>query len=352
MQTSAQVGQTRCWRMDLRNVRIVRFAFGVTVAMAFAQAGAWPLSFIHVALVIALLNANTLPGPTPRQTFANFGYVIMACAFGVIFTLFFVPFPIAFMVAYTLVVFLSIYNMHKGAPFLLCLLLIISLLVLPLLGTVYEGLSLLVTASLAFSAVLSVLLVQIAYGLFPDPADTPQQPAAIYQPGYSPSAARSALQATAVIVPATIVFLAFQWKSELVVLIYTGIIALGGSVAASAYSFSKTLIANTIGALGAIGFYIALAIVPEFYFLILLMLFTSLMFAAKLFSGDVDAKYYASALTGLVILISSSLGPGADIDANAVQRIIYILLAGTYVAIAMPVSERLIARILPEPGPS
>ena len=62
--TSGSLG----WRSDLRTVRVFRLALTVTVAMAVAQGFNWPLSFVYVAVVSALLGLP-IPEPTLRETF-------------------------------------------------------------------------------------------------------------------------------------------------------------------------------------------------------------------------------------------------------------------------------------------
>ena len=70
------------------------------------------------------------------------------------------------------------------------------------------------------------------------------------------------------------------------------------------------------------------------------------LFGSKIFSDDPYAAYYASALTGLVILVCSSIGPGADVGSNAILRVFYIFAAGIYTILAFPIARWLAARLI------
>ncbi len=70
--------------------------------------------------------------------------------------------------------------------------------------------------------------------------------------------------------------------------------------------------------------------VPVVHMLVLMTLPLMLLFAERRFSDTHDAKYYGSAMIGVIILISTSLGEKADIDTNILLRILFIVIAGIY----------------------
>jgi hypothetical protein len=292
-------------------------------------------------LVVSLLSIPA-PGPELKDTLDNIGYAIMVFVLGWIAVIFLLPFPIAFVLTYSLAIFLMSYHTHKGAPFTLTLFLVLALILYPILGNVHEGVTALVAGYLLFSSILALLTVQLAHGLVPDPPGGERTAGADYRSGYSAAAAHAALKVTLVIVPAMVVFVVFDLAGYIVVMIYIAFMALGGDLATGRYSAEKCLIANGIGGLATLTFYPLVVVVPEFHFFVLLTLATGLLFARKIFSDAPDAKYYGSALTGLVILVSQSLGPSADVDVNVIKRIVFIVLAGVYVIMAMGLVERLV----------
>jgi hypothetical protein len=331
------------WRRDLRVVRVVRMAVGVTVAMAIAQAWAWPGSFVYVALSVAMLGAPA-PAPLLRDTLQNAGYAVVVFSLIPLVVLFLLKFPIAFTVAYAAMIFFTVYSLHKGAPFLLILFTYLGLLLFPILASVHEVLPMVAAGSLMFSALLALLTAQLAHGLLPDPPPVERPSKPLYYPGYLPKAARAALTATIAVVPAMVFFLVFDLAAAAVVMAYIGFMSIGGSLAAGRHGARQNLIANTIGGLATLLFYVIMIAVPHLHFFIVLMLLTSLLFATRIFSGTPSAKYYGSAFTGLVILVSSSMEAGTDVDTNVIKRIIFITLAGFYVIMAMSTVERLLAR--------
>lgn len=329
------------WRADARIVRTLRLALGVTAAMALAQAVAWPLQFAYVALVVGMLG-TTAPGPTVAETLRGFGYALVVFCIGWVLVMLLLPFPLAFTLAYALAVFLMGYHLHKGAPFQLILFTLLALVLYPILGTVDEGLTAFVGMYLLFSCVLALLTVQLAHGLLPDPPGSERVAAPRWTPAYSPRAARAASKIMIVVVPAMIVFIVFELTAYAVVMVYIGILSLGGDLATGRYSANNSLVATVIGGLAALVFYFCLVAVPQFHFLVALTLATSLLFAHKIFSDTPDAKYYGSALSGLVVIVSQSFGADASVDANVIKRVVSIVLAGFYVVMAMTAVERLL----------
>lgn len=328
-------------------MRVLRFAFAATVAMLIAQIFNWPLSFVAPVLVVALLEIP-IPAPLPRDFLANLGYSLASVAAVFVFVMLLEPYPLVFIVAYGLAIFLSVYFLNKGAPLLAMLLVLIAAWALPILGNIHEGATAYIAVCLSFSAVIAVVVLQIAYGILPDPPGSERVEMPRLQSGYSARAAQAATLATIATAPAMTAFLVFDWSSELVVMIYIGVISMEGSLAHSLYDLKKYLTANAIGALGALVFYVVLVAVPEVHFLALLTLLATLLFGARRFSDAPDAKYFGSALIGLIILISSSVGPGQDIDLNILKRILFIFVGGMYVVGVMSIAEPWVARLFPE----
>ncbi len=316
------------WRQDVGRVRVIRLALAVTVAMAIAQIFNWPISFVAPVLVVVFLEMP-IAEPTLRQTLAYLGYAIGTVAGSFVFVLLFEPYPLIFIPAYTLVIFLSAYYMNKGASLVLIILIMVAFLIMPIVGNLHEGLTPFIAAGMLLSEIVAILVIQLAHGMLPDPPATVVEEAS-FQPGYSAEAARLALVTAITIVPAMTVFVTVNMPAQLVIMIYIGIIALEGSRATSVYTTKKLLTANAFAGLAALLFYLVIVAVPEVYMLVLMTLLVMLLFAQRRFSDAHDAKYFGSAMIGVIILISTSLGEKADIDTNILLRILFIVIAGIY----------------------
>ena len=70
----AQPSVTTSWAGDLRCVRIMRFGFGVALAMAIAFGFDWPLQFLLPVLTVSLLGTRQ-PAPTLRDGFNSILYI-------------------------------------------------------------------------------------------------------------------------------------------------------------------------------------------------------------------------------------------------------------------------------------
>lgn len=330
---------------DLRTIRIIRLAVAVTIAMTIAQLVNWPLSFVAPVLTVAFLDMP-IPAPTMRRFAAYLSYAVLSVVLVFIFVMLSQPYPLVFIPAYALAIFFSAYCLHKGAPLELILLICLALWILPIVGNVHEGLTAFLGACLLLSELVAFIIIQLAHGILPDPPETETSQLPVYQTGYSAHAARAAAITTITVVPAMTVFLMLNMPAQLVIMIYVGVISLQGSYSHSVYDIKKYLTANTIGGLGALIFYIIVVIVPEVHVMILSMLFIALLFAHRRFSDAADARYFGSALIGVIILISSSLGANADIDTNIVLRVLYIFLAGMYVIGVTSIIEPLLDKMV------
>jgi hypothetical protein len=100
------------------------------------------------------------------------------------------------------------------------------------------------------------------------------------------------------------------------------------------------LISTLFGGFAAFVFYHIMVAVPEYYFLIALMLLTTLLFGRQAFSSSPTAKYAGSAFVALLVLFSSSLGEDANFTSNFIMRVVFISLAILYVVSALRVVER------------
>ena len=208
------------WTADLRTVRIVRYAAGVTVAVAMAFGLQWPLYFL-TPIFTAMFLAMPLPGPTLKQAFALFGYVAVAFALGLIFTLFLLPFPIVFVPALGIALFHIFYLVNRGGPAMLGLMSLLAVLILSMMGNAHEALAMMFAFNFAWSATLAVLFYMLAHGIFPDPAgERPALGHSGFQTGYSKVAAITALKSTIAVLPIAILFVAANWTGEMLIMIY------------------------------------------------------------------------------------------------------------------------------------
>jgi Protein of unknown function (DUF2955) len=320
-----------------QQINTLRYAVGVTIAAALAFGIAWPLSFLFPVLSAVFL-ALPLPKLTLAQGLRNMRDTLFAFAVGYIFTMFILPFPVIYVPLLALALFHTYYHLNRGGSFWLVLMLLICLLLMPMLAGLNEGLAIGVASGLVGSSWLTIALVWLAHYLVPDPADTPSLPAAAgAQPGYSAQAAEAALKSTVVVLPIVVLFIANNWVSQILVMVFAAIFTLSPNLDKGKEAGINSIKSTLIG--GGVAFFVywALVAVPEYHFLLLLMFLASLGFGAVIHSDRPIAKYLPSAMVAMIILVNSSLGEGADFSEKFMLRILLISMAAIYVVIALKV---------------
>jgi len=339
------LGQKRglSWTRDLRTMRVFRFAFGVTLAMGIAFAGNWPLFFITPVLVSFLL-ALPLPALTLRQGAVNFLYVFVAFGIGLLFTLLLLPFPLVFVPALGLVLFHVYYLANRGGPPFLVVMILIAILILPILGLTLDVIATGFASAFAGSALLAIVLVWVAHGLFPDPSRgrLPTRPPR--SRAYHAAAASMALKSTLVTLPLATAFFLFDWSSQLLVLVFSALFSLAPEVSKGKAAASKSMISTLIGGAAALLFYSLIVLVPEFHFFLALTLLVALLFAAVIFSDTPYAAYMSSAFIALVVLVGGSMGEDASITDKLITRVLLMSLAALYIVTALHFLNWAVAR--------
>ena len=75
---------------DPKQIKMLRYAVGLTIAIALASAISWPLPFL-LPILSAVFLALPLPKPTLLQGLRNMRDTMFAFSVGYIFTLFILP---------------------------------------------------------------------------------------------------------------------------------------------------------------------------------------------------------------------------------------------------------------------
>lgn len=327
------------WTTDLRTVRVVRFTVGTTVAGGIAYAYEWPLFFLTPVLTIAFLSMP-IPGVSAGRWLNLLTYVVGAMALGTVFSLFLVLYPLVCILLLGLVLFQIYYLVNRRGPFMFALMSLLAVLILPMMGMAHEQLALGFAGYFAFSAGLSVVIFALAHVLFPDPHGAPVPTPVAFQPAYSAPAARAALKSTLAVLPLVVVFISLELHGQLLVMVFAAIFSVIPDLSTGWAAGRKSLRSTLLGCLAAIVVYWLLVAVPEFHFFLFLWLATMLIFARLIFSEHPLAKYMGSAAIAMTILVSGSLGPGADFVDKLVTRVVLISLATLWVVAAIAVIDR------------
>lgn len=320
-----------------QHIRTLRYAVGITLAAALAFAIDWPLAFLFPVLSAVFL-ALPLPKFTLAQGFRNMRDSLFAFGVGFLFTQFILPFPVIYIPLLGLALFQTYYHLNRGGSFWLVLMLLLCLLLMPMLAGVNEGLAIGLASGLVSSSWMTILLLWLAHYLVPDLPGAPAMPKPpSYQPAYSAIAAETALRSTIVVLPIAITFIAFNWTSQILVLVFAAIFTLSPDLDKGKTAGLNSIKSTLIG--GGVAFFVywALVAVPEYYFVVLLMFLTSLGFGSAINAGTAISKYLPSAMVAMIILVNSSLADGSDFSENFILRTLFISVAAIYVVTALKV---------------
>jgi hypothetical protein len=309
---------------------VIRLALGVTISVALAYGIEWPLAFLFPVLTAVFLSLP-LPMPSLKAGLHNMMHSLLAFGIGLVFSLVFINYPIAYILMLGLVLFQLYYYLNRGGSFWFTLMSMLAILLLPMLANTAEGLATGLALGFIGTSWLTMIMVWFSHMLVPDSVRGKLPPRPGFQPGYSAVAAKTALKSTVVIVPLASLFIVFDLMDFLLVMIFSAIFILKPELSKGREAGQNSLISTILGGLAAWMFYWLIVAVPQYHFFVVLMFFTTLVFGMNIFSGKPTAKYYGSALSALLVLIDGSMGADADFASLFVQRIALIVLAVIYI---------------------
>jgi hypothetical protein len=335
------------WLTDERTRRIVRFALGTTLGSGFAHLIGFELAFL-VPILIGMLLASPAPRPSLRAGLAFVVPIALAALLGVLLTRYFLQYRVMFLLMEFLVLYRIFYALAGGAAALRMVWLIIASLIIPLMGMASIGLSVGVALGLVKGSVIAVGVIWLSFGILPDPPSEGEAPSggldAKPAKQIPPPAARAAYsrRSVTVVFPVVVVFFYLALTSDAVILVYVGLLSLSPSFAAGWTQGKSMITANLIGGLTAIVLYELLVVYPTIWMFALLTLVVGLTFGNVIFSTRPIAPMFKSAFNAVMILVGMSVTiTGADAASKFYTRIVQIIMAVVYVAVAFGFLEYL-----------
>jgi hypothetical protein len=320
---------------------MLRFAFGVTFACALAYGIEWPLAFL-MPVFTAVLLAMPLPKLSLSASINNMLSTLKAFGIGLAFSLFFLQYPIAYLLMLALILFHLYYYLNRGGSFWFTLMSMIAILVLPMIANSNEGLAIGFSVGFVYSSWLTIAMIWLAHFVFPDPSFTPFPPKKKYNNTYSKIAAVTALKSTLVTFPLAAIFITYGLSDYLLVMVFSALFILKPNLSQGKEAGRNSLLSTFLGGTFAAVFYWLIVAVPQFYFYLLLMSVTALFFGRQIFLGTKFSQYYSSGFIALLVIINSAMGVDSNFNEILLQRILLISSAIIYIVFALRVLERYI----------
>ncbi|WP_259337783.1 DUF2955 domain-containing protein [Colwellia sp. RSH04] len=329
---------------NVNTMRVFRFAFGVTFSGALAYGGNWPLSFLTIVFS-AMILAMPLPKPSLRASAFNMISTLVAFALGLVFSLFFLNFPVAYLLTLAIVFFHLYYYLNRGGSFWFTLMSMIAILILPMIANSHEGLAISFSVGFVYSSWLTIAIIWLAHFVFPDPEFTQFPVKPKYNKAYVPLAAKLALKSTLVAFPIAAVFIMYDLSDYLLVMVFSAIFILKPDLTQGKEAGKNSLLSTFLGGIFAWLFYWLIVAVPQFHFYLLILLITSLFFGRQIFAGSKTSKYYNSGFIALLVVVNSSMAADANFNAILAQRILLITGAIVYIVFALKFIEKFLLKV-------
>jgi hypothetical protein len=314
---------------------VLRYAFGSAIIMLVAMGADYTLSYLTPVLALGFLSPGA-KAPTLKSSAAFILIIAGASLAGVMFTRFFLDFPLVFLPLLVLAIFHIYYttSLQKMKMWL-----IIALLLIPMVSLESSSLGNVVAVNLVINAFVAIALIGLVYFIFPAAKPALEENKVNATQTFSAMQRfHSALKKTMVVLPVLVLFFVFNWSNALLVLIFIVILSMNPATSNKKAGLA-IIMANLGGGVAAIVAFNLLTIMPAFYFLGLLVLLGGLLFGNSLFSGKKAAPLFGMAFSTYLLILGNVTSFRGEAGEAVWTRILQIGIVVIYVVIAFSVVD-------------
>jgi hypothetical protein len=337
MHTDASIKPAAISKTDIAGRRILRLAFGASVAMFIAQAFDWQLSFISVILTVVLLGLP-LPAPTLKGSVLFVSKLVGAVLGSHLILPFLDHAPMAGILLMALILFGSFYYTAMGGDHLLGTMITLGITLLAAIGSVSIDAFIGVTKALALNGPIAFVFIWIAHTFLPD------TPSDVSDSGHHTSheldrheAIRVSMRSLAIVLPVAVLFICMTTSTSYVVA--TLKIASMGQQATADHSraMGNKLIESTVwGGVGAIIGWAILSACPTLAMYALVIALAGLFYGSKIFKDEgmhPKGAMWQYAFVTMVVILAPTVGStasGIDAEGRFWFRQCYFLALAIY----------------------
>jgi hypothetical protein len=329
MSDSSPAIETRS--LELVSLRpVYRYATGSAIIMLVAMSADYTLSYLTPVLALGFL-APGAKAPTLKSSVAFLVTIAAASLAGVLFTRFFLAFPLVFLPMLTLVIFHIYYtaSLQKMKMWL-----IISLLLIPMVSMETASLGSMVAVNLFVNAFVAIILINLVYFIFPSRDIVIEGMKATAPPALSAyQRYDAALKNTLVVLPVLVLFFVFNWSNALLVLIFIAILSMNPATSNKKAGIA-IIAANFGGGIAAIVAFNLLTVVPDIIFLGLLVFLAGLLFGPVLFSKKPIAQLFGMAFSTFLLILGNVTSFRGEAGEAVWTRIFQLGIVVVYVVTA------------------
>ena len=319
--------------IDNRNINILRYALGSTFIVSLAMGFSWPIGFLLPVLSLSFL-ASGKPAPGLKGGLIFFLIITSSALFGLLVAKLFLPFPLIHILILCLILFYIFFTNHPLFSPLLKTFLLVSVLLIPNLALYSKEMALVLASSLIFYAGVTILVIWFIFLIFPARKVTElKADKNIASTGLNRRERfYTAITSTLVILPVLLLFYFFNLTSSILVLIFITTLCMQPAFAKDFKAGKSLILGNLIGGIAAIIAYEIFTVLPEFFYFVIIVLLTGLIFGKQVFSGKPMAALWGMGYsTFLLVLCSTTASGTTDADAKVWTRVFQIMIAVIYI---------------------
>ncbi len=319
--------------IDTTNNQIKRYVFGAMLTLGLAVTTGGPLSYTLPVLSLPLLTTAG-SGPGIKQGLSFVIVIALSVLVANLVVICFLDYPVALFLVLALLLFYIFYSSHPLMSGMVKTWLLMAIMLIPTIAIRSDALAQAISGSLILISFEAVICVWIAFYFFPSPpsiADTQAKGA----PSDKPDRFKDSLFRTWAVLPVLLLFFMFEITASLLVLIFIAILAMQAEIGTGFKAGKALILGNLAGGLLAIATYDILTVVPNLLFFMMLSTGICLFIASRLFSSSPYAPLFGMAFSTYLLIIGSTTASGeADAGSKVWTRVIQIMMAVVYIAIA------------------
>lgn len=315
---------------------ILRYAVGSSLIMMIALGYDYQLAYFTPVLALNFL-APKANAPTLKSSGLFLLSVAASCLAGLVFSRFFLDYPLVFLPLLAIVLFHIYYTTSLQG---MKVWLIISLLLIPMMSMQSSALGGTIAINLFINALMALLMAWLVYFIFPEK----KQDVKVNAPAIDQPSARerfiSAVTKSIVVIPVVVLFFVFDWSGSLLILFFVAIISMNPA-AANKKTGMLMILANLGGGIAAIIVFNLLTIATSFLYSGILTLLIGLILGKGLFAGKPISVLYGMAYSTFLLVLGNVISLTGEAGEIVWVRIFQIGIAMLYMVIAFGLVDRM-----------
>lgn len=321
----------------MASIPVLRYAIGVSFIMAVTSLWNYDLAYLTAVLGLGYI----APGAKPLSFKQGLSFVftlIFMTGIVIVFSAVFLDYPLVF-IPLLLLALLWFYYTDKILG-MVKIFLLISLIIIPFVSIDSTAIGSYVAINLTLNALMAITLTQIIFLIFPwstaDEAFTKVKQSAAKQP--ERDRFNYAINIIIILTPVLLLFYIFKLSTSVLILTFIAILSMSPALANPKVGLVM-IIANILGGVVAILGFNLLSTVPNFTFMILLVLSMGLIFGNLIFSNHKLAPVFASGFSTFLLILGSVMSSDAEAGDKVWPRVIQISMSVIYVVVAFRILD-------------